>query len=124
MPTDTPAPTDTPTITLSPTPTGSITSTPTPNSGLVLDVNIFNPSNGQPLGLDIRVETAGQIKAVVFNIVGETVRKLLDEYRGAGNHHLTWDGRNSSGEVVGNGVYFLVVQQPSGQTIRKAIVLK
>ena len=128
-PTLSPTPTLTPTITFSPTitptftPTGSLTATPTPNAALYLDENYFNPSQVQ-LGMDLRVDKAGQVKVTVFNMAGEEVEKLLDQTMNPGNYRVYWDGHNSSGALTGNAVYYILVQQTSGNTIRKVIVLK
>ena len=122
-PTLSPTYTFTPTITSTFTPTGSVTSTPTPNAALYLDENFFNPTQ-QPLGMDVRVDTAGEVKVLIFNIAGEEVEKLVDQQLSVGNYRFFWDGRNRSGDMTGNAVYFVVVKQPSGNTIRKVIVLK
>jgi len=88
-----------------------------------LDSNYFN-ANIQSIGMDVRVDTAGEVKVMIFNIAGEEVEKLVDQQLSAGNYRFNWDGHNSAGAVVGNGVYFIVTQQPSGRMIRKVIVLK
>ena len=110
-------------MTFTNTPTGSETPTPTPNAALYLDENFFNPNN-QPLGMEARVDTAGQVKILVCNIAGEEVEKLVDQYLNAGNYRFSWDGHNSSGVVAGNDIYFVVIEQPSGVMVRKVIVLK
>ena len=74
--------------------------------------------------MDVRVDTAGEVKIVVFNMAGEEVEKLVDQQMNPGNYRFSWDGRNRSGDITGNAVYFIVVQQPSGNTIKKVIVLK
>jgi hypothetical protein len=119
----TPTITFTPTITSTFTSTGSVTSTPTPNAALYLNQNFFNPAK-QPLGMDVRVDTAGQVKIMIFNIAGEEVEKLVDQQLGAGNYRFSWDGKNSKGETVGNAVYFVVVQTPNGHLTRQVIILK
>jgi flagellar hook assembly protein FlgD len=48
----------------------------------------------------------------------------MDEEKGPGNYRTSWDGTNNSGDSVGNGVYFVMIQQPSGKTIKKVIVIK
>jgi hypothetical protein len=100
-----------------------LTATPTPNAALYLDENYFNPTKG-PLGMDVRVDVAGEVKVVVFNIVGEEVDKLLDQNMSVGNYRVFWDGLNKNNALVGNAVYFVVVEQPSGNMVRKVIVLK
>jgi hypothetical protein len=100
-----------------------VTSTPTPNAALYLDENFFNP-NSQSLGMDLRVDVAGEVKVFVFNIAAEEVDKLIDQYMNPGNYRVYWDGHNRTGVLVGNAVYLVVVEQPSGNTIKKVIVLK
>ena len=108
-----------------PTPMVSLTAIPsaTPDAELYLDENFFNPAQ-QSLGMDVRVDIAGQVKILIFNIVGEEVEKLADQQMSPGNYRFSWDGRNSSGAMVGNAIYFFVIDQPSGRMIRKVIVLK
>jgi hypothetical protein len=74
--------------------------------------------------MDIRVDQPGSVKVTVFNIVGEEVVKLLDKVENAGNYRVFWDGRNGRGDLTGNAVYFIMIQQPSGLTTRKVIVIK
>lgn len=88
-----------------------------------LDQNFFNPRQNQ-LGMDIRVDQPGNCKVMIFNVAGEEVVKLLDQYENAGNYRVYWDGRNSKSAEVGNSVYFVVVVQPSGHMIKQVIVLK
>jgi flagellar hook assembly protein FlgD len=72
----------------------------------------------------VRVETAGQVKISVYNIAGQKVAELLNGIEPAGQYSFAWNGRNTRGDFVGNGVYFMILQQPSGKKIRKVIVLK
>jgi len=74
--------------------------------------------------MDVRVDTAGQVKVMIFNIAGEEVVKLMDLYQNAGNYRVTWDGKNRFGEMCGNAVYFVVIVQPSGHMVKQVIVLK
>lgn len=107
-----------------PTPGAALASpTPTPKVALTLDQNFFNPSQ-QPLGMDLRVAQAGQVKIAVFNIVGEEVKVIQDASMPVGNYRVSWDGRNKNNEMLGNAVYFIMIQQTSGNMIRKVIVLK
>src|SRR5262249_3409429 len=102
---------------------GSLTITPTPDVALYLDNNSFDPTKG-PLGMDVRVERAGNCKVMVYNFIGQQVIKLSEQSLAAGNYRFNWDGTNTQGSMVGNGVYFFVMVQPSGNTVKKVIVLK
>lgn len=121
--TDTPTITFTPTNSLTFTPTGSVTATPTPDVPLYLDENFFNPLR-QPLGLDVRVDKAGWVKIVAYNLIGQEVGVIFDQDMPAGNFRAYWDGHNRFGEVLGNGLYFIVIFQPSGHMTQKVIILK
>jgi len=72
----------------------------------------------------VRVDKAGEVKVFVFNIAGEEVDKLVDQQLNIGNYRFSWDGRNKNGAMTGNAVYFIVVEQPSGNTVKKVILLK
>ncbi len=74
--------------------------------------------------MDVRVDQAGSVKIMVFNIAGEEVKKIMDEYKGHGNYRTQWDGTNNDGVIVGNGVYFVIIEEPVGRLIRKVIVLR
>lgn len=74
--------------------------------------------------MDVRVDIGGRVKIMVFNISGEQVVKLLDQDEAVGNYRVFWDGKNRVGEMAGNAVYFIIIDQPSGRLIRKVIVLK
>jgi hypothetical protein len=119
----TPTITYTPTVTNTFTPVGSATVTPTPDQALYLDNNYFDPTKGA-LGMDVRVDVPGNVKVMIFNIAGEEVMKLVDQSLSAGNYRFSWDGTNSHSALVGNAVYFFVVTQPSGNTVKKVVLLK
>jgi hypothetical protein len=116
-------PTNTPTPTITPFPPGTFSPTPTPDRFLVLDRNFFDPTV-QPLGMDVKVEAPGQVKVMVFNIGGEQVVKLMDQSQSVGNYRVYWDGLNKNGALVGNGLYFVIIETPTGRMIQKVIVLK
>jgi agmatine/peptidylarginine deiminase len=42
----------------------------------------------------------------IFDLTGATIITLADDYLGAGNHQLRWNGKNSDGTDVNRGVYF------------------
>jgi len=74
--------------------------------------------------MDIRVDLAGNCKVMVYNMAGEEVVKLMDLNLNPGNYRVLWDGLNTNKALVGNAVYLVVVEQASGNTVKKVIVLK
>ncbi len=111
-----PAPTPTP------IPVVSATPTPVPGVALSLSSNFFTPGSG--LTLQVQVVQAGQVKVEIFNLTGERVRRILNAALTKGSYTYTWDGKNDQGLVVGNGVYFILIQSPSGHQVQKVILLK
>jgi len=74
--------------------------------------------------MDVKVEQPGQVRVMVFNIAGEQVVKLLDQNEVVGNYRVYWNGLNKNGALVGNGVYLLIIETPTGRMIQKVIILK
>lgn len=72
----------------------------------------------------MKVLTPGQVKVLVYNIAGEQVVKLMDQFQNTGNYRAFWDGKNRNGAMTGNAVYFVVIITPDGNMVRKVILLK
>jgi serine protease len=54
----------------------------------------------------IALPRACNVKTVVYNMMGQRIKTLVDEDMGAGTHAVTWDGTNDAGQKVASGVYF------------------
>ncbi|MBN1292073.1 MAG: hypothetical protein JXB48_09570 [Candidatus Latescibacteria bacterium] len=64
--------------------------------------NPFNPSTIIPFS----VAEYGRVRLDIFNIIGQHVRTLIDDYCQKGDYTAIWDGRNYNGVVLGAGLYF------------------
>jgi len=82
--------------------------------------NPFNPITTIEFGLP----KEGEVSLKIFNIRGQLVRTILDEYREAGYHRLQWDGTNGQGEKISSGVYFYRLKFDGMTATRKMIMLK
>lgn len=82
--------------------------------------NPFNPqtqiSYALPEGCNVRL--------TVHNILGQTVRILVDSYEEAGFRSVTWDGTDQFGRSVSSGVYFYRLEAGSYSEIRKMLKLQ
>jgi hypothetical protein len=80
--------------------------------------NPFNPST------IIRFSTArrGEVKIVVYNILGQVVTNLADRTFEAGTHIVSWDGRDRQGRPAASGIY-LYHMISEGLTETKKMVL-
>jgi len=61
---------------------------------------------------------------VIYNVLGRTVRTLVDEYQSAGTHSLTWDGRADDGSQLGSGIYFYRLTAQNFDQSRKMVLMK
>ncbi len=45
------------------------------------------------------------MRVEVYNLLGQKIRTLVDQYQAAGTYKISWDGRNDFGAGVGSGIY-------------------
>jgi hypothetical protein len=64
--------------------------------------NPFNPTTK----IEFALSKSGQVRIEIFNILGEKIKTLVDQYLKAGHQMVEWDGKDDSGEEVASGVYF------------------
>ncbi len=64
------------------------------------------------------------VRMVVLNTRGQTVRTLVDRVMGAGEHQVTWRGRNDAGRQVASGIYLYRLEVSGRVYTRKMILLR
>ncbi len=82
--------------------------------------NPFNPATK----IDFALPRSGHATLEVFNVVGQRIRVLLDDELPAGAHSAVWDGRETSGQMVGSGVYFYRLKSQNFSDIKRMVFLK
>ena len=68
--------------------------------------------------------SAGRTRLGIYDASGRLVRQVLDGERGAGTHHIAWDGRDADGQSVRAGVYFTSLESLNGSASGKLVVLE
>ncbi|HEX9750581.1 MAG TPA: FlgD immunoglobulin-like domain containing protein [candidate division Zixibacteria bacterium] len=90
--------------------------------------NYPNPFNaGTVIRFNVPRSDAGDltnVKLVVYNVLGQAVRTLVDEQYTPGSHQATWDGTNDHGTTVSSGVYFYRMQAGNFTDTKKMTLLK
>lgn len=81
-----------------------------------------NPFNAETT-LSFTMSTAGPLVLTVSDLQGRVLRDWSGHY-GPGNHSLTWDGRDESGEAVAAGVYVAAARHGTTAVTRKVTLLK
>ncbi|MEW6751507.1 MAG: immune inhibitor A domain-containing protein [Candidatus Latescibacterota bacterium] len=95
---------------------GESPAAPSPAFGLLAPYP--NPSNGHT-AVAYRLPARQRARLAVYDALGQRVRLLLDEVQEAGEHRVTWDGRDAVGRRVGSGVYLCRLQTGArAQTVR------
>jgi hypothetical protein len=64
--------------------------------------NPFNPSTT----ITYSLTNSQQVKITIYDILGNTIRTLVNEFKEQGSHDVEWDGTNDSGVRQATGVYF------------------
>lgn len=82
--------------------------------------NPFNPSTDIAYALP----EAGNVNVEIYNILGQQVKSLVNEYQDAGNYVITWNGDDESGSTVASGVYFYRVSAGQFKDIKKMVLMK
>ncbi len=82
--------------------------------------NPFNPTTT----IDFSVPKPGDVRLEIFNILGQSIRVLVDEYLTAGEKRVQWDGQDESGRSASSGIYlYRLTADEFGQT-KKMMLLK
>jgi len=82
--------------------------------------NPFNPSTN----ISFYIAEDSRVNVTVYNIKGQQVKCLIDEYLLSGNHTLQWHGNDERGGEVGSGIYFIRVSDGKYSAVKKAVLLK
>jgi hypothetical protein len=82
--------------------------------------NPFNPRTT----VSFVVASAGPVQVELFNARGERVRRLVDQFLGAGTHAAEWDGHDDAGQPVSSGTYLVQLRAGGTVSVRKAMLAK
>ena len=95
-----------------------------PPAALVLGANYpnpFNPATTLPVSV---AAGAGDVDVTIYNVLGQPVRHVWTGPLAAGEHRLTWDGRDAEGHPVAAGVYLYRLQGDDHTRLRKMVKLE
>ena len=65
-----------------------------------------------------------RVRLRVYDLLGQVVRELVDEWQEEGRYQVTWDGRNGEGAIVANGVYVCELEAGEFRARRKMVMAK
>ena len=84
--------------------------------------NPFNPVTS------IKYQVSGigyqLVQIDIYNLRGQKVRSLVNDYHENGEYSVVWDGTDDNGMRVGSGVYFYNMRAGEYQSVRRMVLLK
>jgi flagellar hook assembly protein FlgD len=60
----------------------------------------------------------------IYNVLGQEIRTLINEWKPAGYHSVKWDSRNNNGVLVSSGVYLYKLQAGGFVVTKKMILIR
>jgi hypothetical protein len=85
--------------------------------------NYPNPFNAMTL-IKYSLPQDCQVEIGLYNILGQKVRTLVNEYQTSGYRRIAWDGKDDRGQDVGSGIYFYQMKAEDFSCTRKLLFLK
>lgn len=82
--------------------------------------NPFNPTTN----IAYSIAKPSNVKLKIYNLKGQLVKSLLNEYKAVGNHKTVWNGKNNQNKPVSSGIYFIRIETDNYTKTSKAILMK
>jgi len=82
--------------------------------------NPFNPNTKISYALPKDCD----VKLTIYNMLGQKIKVLVDEYQTAGYKHVHWDGKDDKGKEVASGIYFYRLDAGEFTESKKMLILK
>jgi flagellar hook assembly protein FlgD len=82
--------------------------------------NPFNPTTT----ISYSVREKQPVQLVIYNMLGQKVKTLVNGEVEPGNHSAVWHGRDNNGRPVASGVYFFKMHAGKYTSTKKMILMK
>ena len=92
-------------------------------AGFALRQNYPNPFNPQTR-IKYALAKATQVKIVIYNLLGQRVKTLVDERQTAGHQETLWDGKDEKGNEVASGIYFYQLKAGQFKQTRRMVLIR
>ena len=88
-----------------------------------LSPNFPNPFNSATL-ITYHLSSPGPVQLVIYNVLGQPVRTLVDASQAAGSYQIRWDALDQRGVSLSTGIYIARLSYPGGVQTRRLLYLK
>jgi len=82
-----------------------------------------NPFNSEVV-MRYTLPEESEVELLVYNAVGQEVRRLVETHQSMGHHRVVWNGRDERGERVATGLYIVRIQAGDFSQVRKMALVK
>jgi hypothetical protein len=82
--------------------------------------NPFNPSTM----IEYALPQNAEVSLVIYNVLGQKVKTLVNEFQTAGFKSVEWDGKDEMGNVTATGIYFYKLMAGDYTQTKKMVMLK
>lgn len=82
--------------------------------------NPFNPSTS----ISYTIRADNDVNITIYNLLGESVRTLVNENKKVGEYSVVWDGRDNLRQPVASGVYYYQLKVKDVTSAKKMVLLK
>jgi len=104
------------------TTTTNITNNNVPRKYVLKDPypNPFNPT----VNIEYSLSSQQRVLIEVFDVLGRSVRKLVDGNQNPGEHKIIWDGKDNSGSTLASGIYLIRWSVPDQVQMKKVVFMR
>jgi len=82
--------------------------------------NPFNPETN----IDFVLPKETYCSLIIYDLLGQKIRTLLDSQIGSGNYQIHWNGKSESGLNVPSGIYFYQLCTPDFVQTNKMVLVR
>jgi hypothetical protein len=82
--------------------------------------NPFNPVTT----IKYNIPSGTNVNIKIYDLMGKEIATLVNTYKPAGLHSITWDGKDKTGRELSSGIYYYQVRAGNQSQIRKMALIK
>jgi len=105
---------------------GALTGRVTPESFQLMQnyPNPFSPGLNGATQIRYILNEAAPAELMIYNVQGQLVRRLVQGSLSRGSHAVSWDGRDSAGQLLPSGTYFYHLKAGSRLLSRRMVIVR
>jgi hypothetical protein len=98
----------------------------------IIEMTTLLGSYPNPVNFDSRTEVSirfnlksdSNVQVDIYNVKGQKVANIYDDFTRTGKHNVSWNGKSSSGKFVASGVYYMKLRTSDVTQFKKLLIIK